>query len=181
MDQSGIALNDAWRKSEGITVTYTFKPMTQSQAEFIAYNWQYEGEYSFYDMESDKEDLDEFLDPESRGETMFSVYEGEALVGFFSIIKTGAGIYDIGLGLRPELTGNGRGSKFLTAGMGYIKSHFSPVKITLSVARFNERAIKVYRRIGFQDAGTFQQDTNGGTYEFLKMEYVYHEVEGNCN
>jgi [ribosomal protein S18]-alanine N-acetyltransferase len=159
-------------------VTYTFKPMTQSQAEFIAYHWHYEGEYSFYDMESDKEDLVDFLDPESRGDTMFSVYEGEGLAGFFSINKTGAGIYDIGLGMRPDLTGNRRGSKFLTAGMGFVKFRFSPVKITLSVARFNERAIKVYRKIGFQDVETFNQNTNGDTFEFLKMEYVCHEEEG---
>ena len=37
--------------------------MTQEQAEEIAFNWHYDAEYSFYDMEADKEDLVEFLDP----------------------------------------------------------------------------------------------------------------------
>jgi [ribosomal protein S18]-alanine N-acetyltransferase len=152
-------------------MTYTFKPMTQEKAEIIAYHWHYEGEYSFYDMEADKEDLDEFLDPGSRGDNMFSVHKQEELVGYFSFNKTASGIYDIGLGMRPDLTGCGMGSAFLKAGIDFVKTRFSPVKITLSVATFNERAIKVYRKIGFRDSDIFIQDTNGGTYEFLRMEY----------
>ncbi len=31
-----------------------FTSMTQEQAEQIAYNWHYDGEYSFYDMDADK-------------------------------------------------------------------------------------------------------------------------------
>jgi [ribosomal protein S18]-alanine N-acetyltransferase len=156
-------------------VTYILKTMTQQQAEFIAHTWHYEGDYSFYDIEADKNDLVEFLDPESRGNTMFSVHKEDELVGFFSVNKMAAGYYDIGLGMRPDLTGCGMGSEFLKAGIDFVKSRFSPVKIMLSVATFNERAIKVYRKIGFQDLDTFKQDTNGGTYEFLRMEYVSQE------
>ncbi|MFP3423106.1 GNAT family N-acetyltransferase, partial [Bacillus sp. SIMBA_161] len=45
---------------------YTFQAMTQEQAEVIAETWRYEGDYSFYDMDADAEDLEEFLDPEKR-------------------------------------------------------------------------------------------------------------------
>lgn len=45
-------------------------------------------------------------------------------------------------------------------------------KITLSVATFNQRAIKVYKNIGFQPVNTFLQKTNGDVYEFMNM--VYH-------
>ncbi len=38
----------------GGNMDYTFKLMTQKQAEDIAYNWHYDGRYSFYDMEADK-------------------------------------------------------------------------------------------------------------------------------
>ncbi|MGF2715207.1 GNAT family N-acetyltransferase, partial [Bacillus cereus] len=44
--------------------------------------------------------------------------------------------------------------------------------ITLSVAAFNERAIKVYKKAGFEAVGTFIQKTNGSCFEFLKMNYI---------
>lgn len=86
---------------------YKFENMTQEQAEDIAHKWHYDGEYSFYDMEADEEDLAEFLDPETRGNPMFAVLKEDEIIGFFSVSKVAANIYDIGLGMRPGLTGNG--------------------------------------------------------------------------
>ncbi|MCA1055805.1 GNAT family N-acetyltransferase [Rossellomorea aquimaris] len=151
---------------------YQFKKMSQQEAEEIAFNWHYEGEYSFYDMEADEEDLQEFLDPELRGDTMFAVHLDEELTGFFSMTKTHEGVYDIGLGMRPDLTGSGMGAGFLNSGVEFVKTVFQPKIITLSVATFNQRAITVYRKAGFVGCGTFMQATNGGEYEFLRMEYV---------
>jgi [ribosomal protein S18]-alanine N-acetyltransferase len=156
---------------EGISVTYRFEKMTQQEAEEIAYNWHYDGNYSFYDMEADKEDLAGFLNPELRGDSVFTVYKVEEIIGYFSVNQTAAATYDIGLGMRPELTGSGMGLDFMKAGMDFVKSRFKPDIITLSVAMFNQRAIKVYRRMGFIDLDTFMQNTNGGSYEFLRMEY----------
>jgi [ribosomal protein S18]-alanine N-acetyltransferase len=159
------------KELEVISVTYRFEKMTQQEAEEIAYNWHYDGEYSFYDMEADREDLAEFLNPELRGDSVFTVYLGEEIGGYYSVNQTAAATYDIGLGMRPELTGSGMGLAFMKAGMDFVKSRFKPDIITLSVAMFNQRAIKVYRRLGFIDLDTFMQNTNGGSYEFLRMEY----------
>lgn len=52
--------------------------------------------------------------------------------------------------------------------INFIQSEFKPEKITLSVATFNQRAIKLYRKIGFEDVEPFMQDTNASTFEFLK-------------
>jgi [ribosomal protein S18]-alanine N-acetyltransferase len=160
------------RGLEGISVTYRFEKMTQQQAEEIAYNWHYDGEYSFYDMEADKEDLAEFLNPELRGDSVFTVNKCEEIVGYFSVNQTTAATCDIGLGMRPDLTGSCMGLDFLKAGMDFVKSRFKPEIITLSVAMFNQRAIKVYRKMGFKELDTFMQDTNGDTYEFIRMEYT---------
>lgn len=73
--------------------------------------------------------------------------------------------------MRPNLTGKGEGLEFLKSGIKFVKSEYNPEKLTLSVATFNERAIKVYRKIGFKGTITFMQDTNDSTFEFLKMEY----------
>jgi ribosomal-protein-alanine N-acetyltransferase len=102
---------------------------------------------------------------------MFAVLKEDEIIGFFSVSKVAANIYDIGLGMRPDLTGDGRGLEFLKAGIDFVQSRFTPDKITLSVATFNQRAIKVYRKVGFKDIDTFMQNTNGSIYVFLKMAY----------
>lgn len=150
---------------------YKLEEMTQEQAEDIAFNWHYNGEFSFYDMESDKEDLVEFLDPHQRGNSNFVVMNGTEVIGFFTFNKVTQNTIDLGLGMRPDLTGNGNGLGFLIAGLDFAKAKYNPEKITLSVATFNQRAIKVYRKLGFEEVETFIQDTNGRRYEFLKMIY----------
>lgn len=56
---------------------YRFAVMTQEQAETIAYHWQYDGKYSFYDIEADEEDLKEFLDPMERGNSTYAVFKDD--------------------------------------------------------------------------------------------------------
>jgi len=150
---------------------YELEIMTQEQAEIIAFNWHYEGEYSFYDIEADKEDLDEFLNPEKRGDTTFVVTKEKELFGFFSFNEVNQNTIEMGLGMRPDLTGRGVGEQFVRAGIEFAKSKYKPNKITLSVASFNQRAIKVYQKIGFEEVAIFMQDTNGSNFEFLKMSY----------
>ncbi|MED1865996.1 GNAT family N-acetyltransferase [Fictibacillus nanhaiensis] len=152
-------------------MTYIYKVMTQKQAEEIAFQWHYDGEYSFYDMESDRDDLEVFINHEKRGDSVYSVLNNNELIGFFSVNKADGHIYDIGLGVRPDLTGKGVGFKFLKSGIEFVKSEYKPQKITLSVATFNQRAIKVYEKIGFKEIKTFLQATNGSKFEFIKMEY----------
>ncbi|MFC4559016.1 GNAT family N-acetyltransferase [Virgibacillus kekensis] len=152
-------------------MNYTFQQITQKQAETIAYTWHYDGEYAFYDMEADEEDLAEFVDPEARGDLVYSVLDGNRLIGFFSFARTNDHTLDIGLGMSPDLTGKGAGLEFVQAGLEFAKESLNPQKITLAVAAFNKRAIKVYERAGFEITSTFSQATNGSTYEFVKMEY----------
>jgi ribosomal-protein-alanine N-acetyltransferase len=151
---------------------YMFTVMSQAEAEEIAYNWHYEGKYSFYDIEADEEDLAEFLHEESRGNHTFSVKENGTLIGFFTICEMNNGTVDIGLGMRPDITGNGFGLQFVNAGLAFSKEKYGCNYITLSVVTFNERAIKVYKRAGFEAVGTFIQKTNGSCFEFLKMNYI---------
>ncbi|MGH0585229.1 GNAT family N-acetyltransferase [Bacillus mycoides] len=151
---------------------YMFTVMSRAEAEEIAYNWHYEGEYSFYDIEADEEDLAEFLEDESRGNHTFSVKENGTLIGFFSFSNINNQTVDIGLGMRPDITGNGFGLQFVKAGIAFSKEKYGCNYITLSVAAFNERAIKVYKRAGFEAVGTFIQKTNGSCFEFLKMNYI---------
>ena len=153
-------------------MTYDFTIMTQEQAEKIAFTWHYENEYSFYDLEADQEDLEEFLDEEKRGNSVFAVLGDGELAAFLTINIDEPQTVEIGLGMRPDLTGKGEGLQFIKSVIKFVQLHFQPEKISLSVAAFNKRAIKVYRKVGFKDIGIFMQDSNGSTFEFLKMEYI---------
>jgi len=149
---------------------YNFNEMSQEQAKNIALNWHYEGKNSFYDVSADEEDLAEFLNPKERGDSYYIVKVFEEEIGYFSFDDKGDSV-DIGLGMKPKLTGKGLGLDFLKAGLNYAISKYNPKEITLSVATFNERAIKVYKKAGFEPIETFMQDTNGSRFEFLKMKY----------
>lgn len=148
---------------------YTFQAMTQEQAENIAASWSYQGEYSFYDMNADPEDLEEFLDPEKREGVYFVVLSQNELIGFYSFQQSDKDTVDIGLGMKPELTGKGNGAAFLAAGLEFAETRYRPKHMTLSVAAFNTRAITLYEKLGFRKVESFVQATNGGQYDFVKM------------
>ena len=148
---------------------FRFVPMSQRVAQEVS-GWHYEPPYSFYDADQDPEDLAELLDSERRRGRYFSAFDTSgALVGFFCFDLEGETV-EIGLGLRPDLTGGGLGLRFVLAGLAFAQERFSPRAFRLSVATFNRRAIRVYEKAGFRPAGSFRQTTNGGEFEFLRME-----------
>ena len=150
---------------------FDIEPLSQSDAERIT-SWHYAGEYDFYDSEADAEDLAELLDPALRGDSMFAVRDGAGeVVGFFAFQITD-GVVDLGLGLRPDLTGKGLGAAFVRAGLDFAQSQFSPKAIQLRVAAFNKRAIKVYQRVGFKEVEHYMNRTNGGEFDFIPMELM---------
>jgi [ribosomal protein S18]-alanine N-acetyltransferase len=51
---------------------------------------------------------------------------------------------DYGLGLRPDLTGQGLGLEFFRAGLAFARERYEPQCVYLHVAEFNERARPVY-------------------------------------
>ncbi|WP_407272240.1 GNAT family N-acetyltransferase [Radiobacillus sp. PE A8.2] len=145
----------------------SFSIITQRQAEEIAYNWKYEGIYAFYDMVADQDDLKEFLDPQQRQDLVYAAIQNDDLIGFLTTSPSQDGkSIEIGLGLKPDLTGKGMGVSFVEEGIAFIIRNYTPELITLAVAEFNQRAIKVYEKAGFKRGTSFQQATNGGYYRF---------------
>lgn len=148
---------------------YIFRSMGQGEAEEIA-DWHYEGIYSFYDAKNDAEDLEELLDPLARSEGNYYSYINpeDELVGYMCYeVKERTGV--VGLGLKPALTGKGLGKSFLDSIIDYVLSKERLDNIELAVATFNKRAIRLYKKSGFEVEQVFMQGTNGGEYEFYRM------------
>jgi ribosomal-protein-alanine N-acetyltransferase len=148
---------------------FTIRPMMAADARAVA-AWRYPGEYSFYDADADPDDLAELLDPAEWGQRYFAadVTAQHELAGFLVVKLTGQ-LAEIGLGLRPDLTGHGLGESFLRTCLRFASAALGAQSYTLVVAAFNRRAITVYERAGFQEVERFEHFTNGGLHAFTRM------------
>lgn len=155
-----------------------FHSMREADVRAIA-GWRYDGPYAFYDLAG--EDVAEFL--AEVGSYVAAEDERGELVGFFGFGAVGqvpggqdAELYppdalDVALGLRPDLVGGGLGPGFVAAGLAYAREHRSPAptRFRLSVAAFNERAVRAYERVGFRRGPRFSSPVRGVATEFLLM------------
>jgi [ribosomal protein S18]-alanine N-acetyltransferase len=149
-------------------VSLEIRQMLQAHAEEIA-SWRYPEPYSFYDADADPGDLALLLDAEARRGRYFAAFgDNAALVGFFEFRTEGDEVV-VGLGLRPDLTGRGFGLAFLEQGLAFARERFEPAAFRLSVAAFNERAIRVYERAGFERVRIFDHETAGAVHPFVEM------------
>jgi ribosomal-protein-alanine N-acetyltransferase len=149
-------------------VRYEIRPMTAADAQAIA-AWHYPGEYRFYDVDQDPDDLAELLDPAEWGTRYFAADAAGELAGYFAF-KHRDGEVEIGLGLRPDLTGRGHGATFLDAGLRFAAERYGAARTVLGVAAFNQRAITLYERAGFRAVERYEHATNGGVHPFIRME-----------
>lgn len=153
-------------------MTFNIQKLSQDNAEVIADKWKYPGVCVFYDMTSDPEDYAELLTPSLRKNNYFQVMVDNQLFGFFVIEKASdsENIVDIGLGIKPELTGKGLGQSFLLEILDYIRKNYSAKTVRLGVVSFNNRAKKVYEKVGFKQTRIYDQPTNGSVYQFIEMK-----------
>jgi len=136
-------------------------PVSQGEMDAIT-GWAYEPPYDFYDGRHE---------PVRNPERFHAARDVEgSVVGFYYFELKGP-VLEYGLGLRPDLTGQGHGLEFFKAGLEYGRDRFRPKQIVLAVATFNERAIKVYEQAGFARTGKHVRNLQGfGEVEFIDME-----------
>jgi len=148
-----------------------FAIMNEQYARAVA-DWHYDGIYSFYDMAADEDDLKILMNADNWREMIKAVLdENGELIGW-AAFYTEDDEFWLSLGLRPDLTGRGLGEEFLSECVCQAKSqHKSPKDaIKLHVSVFNQRAIKVYQRVGFAETKKLVRDTPIGPLDFIEME-----------
>ena len=169
-----------------------FSPMTEGDARDIL-AWRYEGPYATYNtpdpaLGADFDSLAELLDTRS---PYFAVREQGQTdappIGFFaygSASEVGSpdteglatpyllrpdGSLTIGLGLRPDLTGQHRGLALVEAGLAFARERYQPSLFRLYVFSWNERALRVYKRAGFTSVGVTRIHAPEGERVFIEM------------
>jgi RimJ/RimL family protein N-acetyltransferase len=141
----------------------------EAHADDVA-TWHYEPPYDFYDIVSDPADAAEMRDPAKRGHFRAVLGEDGALEAFW-YFDWHEDVVEVGLGLRPDLTGRGLGKRIVEAELGYAHEHWSAQTFRLFVAAFNERATSLYGRLGFREVGREMRSFPlHGEHEFLRME-----------
>lgn len=156
-------------------MTFTFRPMRWRDLPTIA-RWRYPGIYAFYDIGLAPLVTNMLAQALLRlvGEAVYYTVldEDGAIVGIFSFTPVTEGPRDaieIGLGMRPDLTGQGQGLAFVEAGLDFARRRFHPKRFTLTVATFNDRARIVYERAGFVANRVARHIKLGRPYEAVEM------------
>jgi ribosomal protein S18 acetylase RimI-like enzyme len=151
----------------------TITPMDQAAArEVVA--WRYPPPYDVYNVAEDPLGAALFLSSAGSGYYQLRDAAG-ALVAFCCYgaeARVPGGDYaapalDLGLGVRPDLTGQGQGMRYMGAVVAFGVAQFAPPLLRLTVAAFNQRAARLYERAGFRAASRFASPLLGR--EFIVM------------
>jgi RimJ/RimL family protein N-acetyltransferase len=149
-------------------MAFSFQPVDEeSVRQFV--NWQYGPPYDVYNMDPNESEemVAYFMQPDIACHIVRDA--GGELVAFCTFGPDGqvpggdygAEALDIGLGVRPDLTGQGRGHVFVTSVLDFARRTFAPVAFRVTVADFNRRALRVWERAGFQPVQRFERTPDG--------------------
>jgi RimJ/RimL family protein N-acetyltransferase len=161
----------------GNSTMYRYARMTEEAARIVN-AWTYPQPYDFYNMGGEDEGIAELLNGE-----YYSVREAnDQIAGFICSGHSAripgayeAGIYndpgylDVGLGLRPDLTGKGLGSDYVKQAVEFLGKELGKSKFRLAVAAFNERAIRTYEKVGFLRGEQVHSPVSGVQVPFVVM------------
>jgi len=155
-------------------VKISYRPVDETSArEFVG--WQYDPPYNIYNCPPDQfEKIVQYnIDSENNVYAMFN--ERDELDGYCSYgrdAQVPGGDYsaealDIGMMIKPELTGQGLGTTFAEEVTRNGVHKYSPKILRVTIAAFNKRAMRVWEKNGFQQTQTFIRD--GGGMDFVIM------------
>lgn len=131
--------------------------------------WSYDPPYDFYNFAPEEREAEVayFQDPANGcHQVMDANGEFIAFCTFGPDGQVTGGDYqeealDIGLGLRPDRTGQGLGRSIVQAVADFAIAHYAPVRLRATIAEFNLRSQRVWQQAGFQLRGRFLAETTG--------------------
>lgn len=154
--------------------SYTVTPMTREQAEACCgwmYAPPYDRIYGWLPWEQMEALGIELGDPDLRRQQYVSVLDGDGQLCGFAQLFPMVNAVRLGLGMRPDLCGQGRGPGFIQAIVETAKTRFPGQEIDLEVQDWNLRAIRAYVKAGFEITDTYEKQTPEGVERFYCMVY----------
>lgn len=153
-----------------------FLPTDEASArQFLT--WKYEPPYEIYNYSPERfeEDLAYHIDPANN---LYSMYHGDELVGYCSYgrdAQVPGGDYteealDIGMMIIPVLTGHGQGSEYANAVIQNVISKYQPKRLRVTILATNLRAIRVWKKNGFQTVQSFSRESDGLSFVILMKD-----------
>ena len=141
------------------------RPLSEEQIRIFV-TWEYSEPYALYNMSTeDMESQVRFFSNPQNGYFAIMDELGE-LLGFCNFgadARVPGGDYsaeaiDIGMGLRPALTGKGRGAEYAGAVFDFARMHYSERQHRVTIAEFNQRAQRLCRGFGFSQVSRFSRE-----------------------
>ncbi|MBM7094936.1 GNAT family N-acetyltransferase [Bacillus sp. H-16] len=156
---------------------FTFVRLRRKHAEEIVF-WKYPEPYGLYNLDPTIDCINELIKEDyyaclDHGGKMigFCCAGEEARVpgGYKEGIYRDARYLDVGIGMKPALTGNGLGKTFFSQVLTFLSDTYGTKRFRLVVATFNKRAIRLYRSLGFTDEKVFYSQVKEKPATFLCM------------
>jgi [ribosomal protein S18]-alanine N-acetyltransferase len=126
--------------------------------------WRYPGQWSVYDIDSPQVVLDEL-------DQYWAVTDacGDSLVGFVCAgaaarvpgLNADPVLLDVGVGMSPDLAGQGRGSDFGRAVLEHLARHFPGRPLRAVIQAWNERSLRFAASMGFVGVGELVSSQGG--------------------
>lgn len=154
-------------------LTFYVVPMESLHAGEIC-EWEYNPPYNIYGWMSWEQMQAlgvEFGDPQLRSEQYVSVVDGQGILCGFAQLFPMEGVVRLGVGMRPDLCGNGMGQQFMKAIVQAALARYPEREIDLEVLTWNQRAIRAYQKSGFTITDTYERRTPTGNKPFYCMVY----------
>jgi RimJ/RimL family protein N-acetyltransferase len=82
---------------------------------------------------------------------------------------------DVGVGMRPDLTGQGRGVGFVGAVLNYGAIIYRPKTFRATIAGFNQRSLRTFQGLGFEVKEEFIREMSD--IHFLILEKMIKEEQ----
>ena len=142
--------------------------------------WRYLPPYDGYnfDPHTAQADLDYLLDPQNAFCAILNQsgeLEGYCSFGLDGQVPGGdykAEALDIGMGIRPDLVGQGRGKDYAQAVIRYGAEHYGARLLRVTIATFNTRAQRVWQKLGFEPIETFIKTNSEETFVVMTTPVI---------
>ena len=153
-----------------VNVSLQFCPLHRAHALAIL-SWRYPPPYDVYNLAPD--DLADLLNPQN---AFFALMQPDnTLAGFCSFGPDGqvsggrydATALDVGMGLHPDLIGQGQGQYYATAVVQYGRTRFGARHFRITIATFNLRAQRLWQRLGFEPVEQFCRTGSHQTFVIM--------------